>query len=86
MNASLYAGRLSFMTTKNDEQKNMNIDWQSLGTAFALVLVIEGLAPTLNPKRFRAGLIKVASLPERLLRLLGLVAMCAGALVLAALH
>lgn len=47
--------------------------------ALALVMVIEGLLPFLSPARFRESMLRAASLDDRVLRLLGLVALLAGA-------
>lgn len=43
------------------------------------VMVIEGMLPFLSPRRFRESLLRAASLEDRPLRLLGLVAMLSGA-------
>lgn len=53
--------------------------WQDIVLALALVLVIEGIMPALNPAAFRRGLLMVASLNERTLRRFGVFAMLAGA-------
>lgn len=50
--------------------------------ALALVLVIEGVLPFLSPPRFRANLLRMASLDNRPLRIFGLLAMCAGLVLL----
>ena len=47
--------------------------------ALALVMVIDGMLPFLSPRRFRESLLRAASLEDRPLRLLGLVAMLSGA-------
>ena len=60
----------------------MIIDWSDLGTAFALYLVIEGMLPFLNPQGMKRAMSLFASLPDAQLRVAGLVAMCAGVLVL----
>lgn len=52
--------------------------WQEFFTAIALLLVIEGITPFLSPRTFRQTMAKVAEMPERLLRRLGLAAMVAG--------
>ena len=56
----------------------MNIDWQDLGTAFALYLVLEGVVPFLSPGGAKKSLAVIAQLPERQLRAIGLVSMLAG--------
>ena len=50
--------------------------------AVALVLVIEGMLPFLSPKSFRSSLLRAASIDDKPLRLIGLVAMLGGALLL----
>jgi hypothetical protein len=56
--------------------------WQDLLAALALVLVIEGLTPFLNPKGSRRMMQMVSQLPDRQLRIAGLTAMLIGALLL----
>ncbi len=56
----------------------MNIDWDNLAAALALVMVIEGLLPFLSPSRFRLTLLTAAALSDKVLRVLGLLAMLAG--------
>ena len=50
--------------------------------ALALVMVIEGLIPFLSPRRFRESLLRAASIEDRPLRIVGFVAMVAGAVML----
>lgn len=50
--------------------------------ALALVMVIEGMLPFLSPGRFRASLLRAASLADRPLRVFGLAAMLGGAALL----
>jgi len=47
--------------------------------ALALLMVMEGLLPFLSPARFRGGLLRAASLEDKTLRILGFVALVAGA-------
>lgn len=56
--------------------------WQDLIVAIALVLVIEGITPALNPGSFRRGLLMVAGMNDRVLRRIGLAAMLGGALLI----
>lgn len=56
--------------------------WNDLLAAIALVLVIEGVAPSLNPGGLRQALQQIANMPDRTLRAIGLVCMIAGALLL----
>ncbi|RFA30467.1 DUF2065 domain-containing protein [Alkalilimnicola ehrlichii] len=48
-------------------------------TALALLLVLEGILPFLNPAGMRRTLLQVAQLNDRSLRIAGLVAMLLGA-------
>ena len=56
--------------------------WQDFLTALALVLVIEGIMPFLNPQAFRNTLRSVSEMNEKTLRTLGLGAMLVGLLML----
>lgn len=60
--------------------------WQDLGSALALVLVLEGIMPFLNPQHFRRGLLLAARLNDASLRGLGLAGMVLGAVILFALR
>jgi len=56
--------------------------WQDLLSALALVFVIEGILPFLNPGGFRNTMRQVAEMDDRTLRWLGLAAMLCGLLLL----
>ncbi len=56
--------------------------WQELLSALALVFVIEGILPFLNPTGFRRTLLTAAGLDDRALRVMGGVAMGIGLLLL----
>jgi uncharacterized protein YjeT (DUF2065 family) len=56
--------------------------WKDLFAAVALVLVIEGLIPFLNPPGLRRTLAQIANLPDGTLRTVGLISMAIGALLL----
>lgn len=56
--------------------------WNDLLAAVALLLVLEGLMPFLNPAGLKRTLLQVAQLPDRVLRTVGLVSMILGALLL----
>ena len=56
--------------------------WNDLLAALALLLVLEGLMPFLNPTGLKRTLIQVAALPDQVLRTIGLVCMGLGALLL----
>ncbi len=51
----------------------------NLLTAVALLLVIEGILPFVNPQGLRRTMLQVAQLDDRTLRIGGLVAMLLGA-------
>jgi uncharacterized protein YjeT (DUF2065 family) len=52
--------------------------WQDLGAAFALMLVLEGILPFLNPGRFRNMLRILDEMDDALVRRIGLVSMLLG--------
>lgn len=56
--------------------------WQDLGAAIALVLVIEGILPFINPDGMRKSLIMAARLNDNTLRFAGLTSMVLGLLLL----
>lgn len=56
--------------------------WQDLLSALALVFVIEGVLPFLNPGAYRRTMLTVAGMDERTLRGIGLGAMLFGLLML----
>lgn len=58
------------------------INAQDLFAAIALMLVIEGIVPFVNPKGLRRALDMLARLDERTLRLGGLISMLAGVTIL----
>jgi uncharacterized protein YjeT (DUF2065 family) len=60
--------------------------WQDLLAALALVLVIEGVLPFLNPEGFRRTLLAVAQAQDGVLRFAGLTAMVLGCLLLYAVR
>lgn len=53
-----------------------------LWTAIALMLVVEGLLPSLSPGVFRRALVSMAQLDDRSLRVSGLASMVLGAVLL----
>jgi uncharacterized protein YjeT (DUF2065 family) len=57
-------------------------DWNDLLAALALVFVIEGMLPFLNPQSLRRMLVTVARLDDRTLRVTGFVSMLCGLLLL----
>jgi uncharacterized protein YjeT (DUF2065 family) len=58
------------------------MDWSDLLSALALVLVIEGIMPFVNPGGTRRTMAMIARLDDKPLRLVGLLSMLAGALLL----
>ena len=60
--------------------------WNDLLTAFALVLILEGLLPGLAPRAWLKAMRDAARLGPRGLRVAGFVLMLSGALLLQMLH
>ena len=60
----------------------MVVDWQDLLAALALVLVIEGMVPFLNPQSLRRLLETVSQLDDRTLRITGFISMLCGVVML----
>jgi len=56
--------------------------WQDLWVALALVLVIEGVLPFVNPNGMRNAWQQMAQMDDKSLRIAGLVSMIAGLIVL----
>jgi uncharacterized protein YjeT (DUF2065 family) len=60
----------------------MDVIWTDLLAAIALLLVIEGMVPFLNPKSLRQMLDTVSQLDDRTLRIVGLISMMIGVVML----
>jgi uncharacterized protein YjeT (DUF2065 family) len=60
----------------------MDISWSDLGAAFALMLIVEGLLPFINPKRFRQILEMANQVDENSIRIMGAVGMGLGLIFL----
>lgn len=60
--------------------------WHDLLAAVALVLILEGLLPFLNPDVTRRAVMKIVSLNDNTLRFAGLTSMVLGCLLLYALR
>ena len=60
----------------------MNFAWSDLLAALAILLVLEGLLPFLNPAATRRVFAQLSELGARELRIAGLVSMVAGLLLL----
>lgn len=58
------------------------ISWRDLGSAFALVLIFEGLLPFLSPERWRQTLEMIRGLNDGQLRSVGLILISVGAVLL----
>lgn len=56
--------------------------WDDLWRALALLLVLEGILPFLNPASMRRSLLQMATLSDRTLRIGGLISMAVGVLFL----
>lgn len=56
--------------------------WQNLLAAVALLLILEGLLPFLNPQGLRRALLLVSQFSDGALRFAGLTAMVLGVLLL----
>lgn len=54
----------------------------SLLIAMALVLIIEGIMPFLNPTMFKRALLQTVSMSDRQVRLIGLISMFTGLIFL----
>ncbi len=52
--------------------------WNDLWVAMALMLVLEGIVPFLNPDAMRRMLVTVAQMDNRALRMAGLISMLTG--------
>ncbi len=60
--------------------------WHDLLVAIALVLVIEGIVPFLNPGAMRRALLALAQMNDNTLRFAGLTVMVIGCLLLYAVR
>ena len=60
----------------------MNVAWSDLLAALALLLVIEGVIPFVNPQALRRMLATMSELDDRSLRVAGLVSMIIGLVML----
>ncbi len=60
--------------------------WETLLSALALLLVIEGIAPFINPAAVRRLLLMVNQMDDMTLRIAGLVSMLLGLTLLYIVH
>jgi uncharacterized protein len=56
--------------------------WVELASALALVMVIEGLLPTLSPALYRRAMVAIGQMDDRTIRRTGLVSMVIGAIII----
>lgn len=56
--------------------------WHDVAAAVALMLVIEGILPFINPAAMRRALLTLARMDDHALRFAGLTSMLAGVVVL----
>ena len=64
----------------------MGLDWNDLFAALAIVCIIEGVMPFLNPAGMKRLLSRLATLEDRELRLGGLFSMAVGLVILFAVR
>jgi len=60
----------------------VGFDWSDLLAALAIVCVIEGVMPFVNPAGMKRLLTRMASMEEREMRIVGLVSMLVGVAIL----
>ena len=60
--------------------------WIDFLSAFALLLVFEGLMPFASPERWKRLLLHVIAQDSRTLRAMGFISMMAGVLILTVVH
>ena len=60
----------------------MDLNWNDLLNALALVLILEGLLPFASPQRLKQTYAYLVSLPNKTLRTLGLTSVILGILLL----
>lgn len=60
----------------------MNVNWNDLLAAFALVLIIEGILPFLAPSKLKEVYQSVMEMPDKSLRIMGFSSMVAGLVLL----
>ncbi len=60
--------------------------WEELWIAFALILVIEGIIPFINPTGWRETLRTISEMDDKNLRIIGLLSMIFGVILLYIVH
>ncbi len=58
------------------------MNWNDLLAALALVLVIEGLLPFINPEGYKKTMMQMSAFPEKTIRIIGFGSMIAGVIFL----
>ena len=58
------------------------MNWTDLFAAHALVLVIEGILPFLNPRGYKSTMMQLATFPEKTIRKIGFGSMMVGVVLL----
>ena len=56
--------------------------WHDLAVALCLLLVIEGLLPSISPGTWKRMVLALSEVPERQIRMAGLIFMLAGVILL----
>ena len=56
--------------------------WHELAVAFCLMLVIEGILPFIDPRRWRRMLMMLDQIDDSTMRLIGLASMLTGTILL----
>lgn len=60
----------------------MRLDWTDLFAALAIVCILEGVMPFINPSGMKRLLSRIASLEERDMRIAGFISMALGLTIL----
>jgi len=60
--------------------------WEQFGIAFALLLVIEGMLPFLNPSGWQKTLRAISEMPAQKVRIIGFLSMMVGVILLYLIH
>ena len=58
------------------------MNWNDLFAALALVLVIEGMLPFVNPRGYKQTMLQITAIPEQSLRMIGFGSMMLGLIFL----
>jgi uncharacterized protein len=58
------------------------VDWQDFGSAFALVMIFEGISPFIMPARIKRLAAMVQQIDDKYIRVVGLISMVSGLILL----